>query len=411
MVSAALKTINSICKNGDIYLALAEDPKLFGEWADVFINTRDYYTDNRSVPTVSVLKEINPDFEEVVVEGTTDFYLGELKKEYVAGKLREAVLKSGKYLQEGWSPFQITDELQKELASLQRMSTSSKDLDIMDLDLAREYLDKTRKEAEDNGGTVGIATGFKGIDAYYTTGMAPGHVIYAIGFSSHGKTWWAAKMAERAWSQGVKPLVISLEMTPEDMRNRIWTMIGEGLFKNSDLQRGIYDEVAWKDLGEKKAGKTGFVVASGMDDIDVTPNFCQAKFDQHHPGILIFDYQQLGMDNAKSSEMVPRMMNFSREMKLFAKKNNIPVIIISAVTDKSDGRNRPPDLGSLAWGRSLEYTADMIIAVHKHENGLTEFVMRKNRFGELGDMFVETDYNSGIFKEKYDSADDSSLPD
>jgi hypothetical protein len=53
----------------------------------------------------------------------------------------------------------------------------------------------------------------------------------------------------------------------------------------------------------------------------------------------------------------------------------------------------------------------MIIAVHKHENGLTEFVMRKNRFGELGDMFVETDYNSGIFKEKYDSADDSSLPD
>jgi replicative DNA helicase len=399
---SALNVINSICKNKDIYVVLTEDPVIFGEYEDVFMSLRDYYNKYKEVPSIDLLSQISPAAEEVNVDGDTKFYLDQLKKDYVGGKLRELVLKSGQFLSEGRSPFEITEGLQAQVAKLQRLSATSQDLDVMDLDLAEEHLSRVREQADLNGGAVGIPTGFKGIDAFYTTGMAPGHVIYAIGFSSHGKTWWAAKMAERAWNHGVKPLVISLEMSPEDMRNRIWTMIGERLFKNSDLQRGVYDETSFKALGEISTGKTGFIVASGMEDVDVTPNFCQAKIDQHHPGLLVLDYQQLAMDNAKSSDMVARMRNLSREMKLLAGRNKIPVIIISAVTDNDHGRNRPPDLGQLAWGRSLEYTADMIIAVHKGSDGLTEFVMRKNRFGGLGDMFVKTDYNSGIFEEIYD---------
>jgi replicative DNA helicase len=402
MASAALEVINSVCKNKDIYLVLSEDSKIFGAWEDVFEDLRTHYNKYRAVPSVEILSDINPSVERVDVEADTEYYLNKLKQEYVSDKLRDLLVKSGQYLSEGVSPFQITDGLQQQVARLQRVSTVAKDLDITDLTLAKEYLDKVREDAEKNGGTVGIPTGFKGIDAFYTTGMAPEHVIYAIGFSSHGKTWFASKMAERAWHHGVKPLVFTLEMSSEDMRNRIWTMIGEGEFKNTDLQRGIYDETALKFMGEKVAGRTGFVVASGMDGIDVTPNFMQSKIDQHHPGLVILDYQQLAMDNAKSSEMVPRMMNLSRELKLLAKRNKIPVIVISAVTDKDQGRNKPPDLGQLAWGRSLEYTADLILAVHKGDDGYTEVVMRKNRFGELGDMFLETDYNSGIFKEKYD---------
>jgi replicative DNA helicase len=401
-VAAALNLINSICKNKDIYLALNEDPELFGEWSDVWTALRNYYNKYRSVPDIELLQEMQPSIEEVSVSGNTDYYLSELKKEYTGERLRSLVLNAGKYLQQGHSPLEITDGLQSQLSRLQRLSTTAQDLDIVDFDMAKEFYDKVRKEAEENGGSVGIPTGFKGIDAFYQTGMAPGHVIYAIGFSSHGKTWWAAKMAEQAWQHGVKPLVISLEMTPEDMRNRIYTMIGEGLLKNSDLQRGVYDYEALEDMGKKAVDKTSFIVASGMDGQEITPNFCRAKIEQHNPGLLVFDYQQLGMDNAKTADMTLRMANFSREMKLLARSANIPIIIISAVTDKESTRQRPPDLGSLAWGRSLEYTADMVIAVHKTDDGLTEFVMRKNRFGELGDMFVRTDYNSGIFEEIYD---------
>lgn len=406
MASEALNVINSICKNGDIYLALTEDTELFGEYADVFTDLKKYYSEYHSVPSIDVLSQLNPAAEEVETPADTAFYLSQLKKDYVGGSLRQLLIKTGQFIKDGRAPVEIVDGLQAQLAKLQRLSSNVRDLDIMDLDLAQEYLEKVKKDAEENGGTVGIPTGFKGIDTFYTTGMAPGHVIYFIGFSSHGKTWLGAKVATEAWRHGTKPLIISLEMTPEDMRNRIWTMIGEGEMKNSDLQRGLYDESAFLSLGKKKAGKTGFIVASGMDGQDVTPNFIQAKIDQHHPGLILLDYQQLMMDNAKSPDMVSRMMNLSREIKLLAKNNKIPIVVISAVTDKDQGRNKPPDLGQLAWGRSLEYTADMIIAVHKGDDGLTEFVMRKNRFGELGDMFVETDYNSGIFKELYSDQPD-----
>lgn len=403
-MAEALKLINSICQDKDIYLALTEDSELFGEWADVWNDLKNHYSEYHQVPSIEILAELNPAVEKVDAPGGTPFYLNQVKKEYVESRLRNLLIGAGKYLQGGRSPLEIADGLQAELSKMQRMSSTAKDLDIMDIDLAQEFFDKTRAEAEENGGTVGIPTGFKGIDAFYTTGMAPGHVIYFIGFSSHGKTWLAAKMAEQAWQKGVKPLVVSLEMTPEDMRNRIYSFIGEGQFKNSELHKGIYDQDAMEQLGKTAAGKTPFIVASGMEGQDVTPNFCDALIERHRPGMLVFDYQQLGMDNAKSPDMVARMMNFSREMKLLAKKWKIPIIIVSAVTDKdSGGRNKPPDMGSLAWGRSLEYTADLIIAVHRHDDlNLTEAVMRKNRFGELGDMFLRTDYNSGIYEEIYD---------
>lgn len=405
MAAEALKLINSICKNKDIYLALTEDPEVFGEWGDVWTEVKKYYTTHRSVPSADLLQQINSDFEPMDVDGDTSFYLSEMKREYVGSKLRNVILKTGQHLQSGHSPLAVTDALQQELARLQRYSATAQDLDIVDLEKAKEYLDRVKKAADDNGGSVGIPTGFRGIDAYYETGMAPGHVIYAIGFSSHGKTWFAGKMTERAWDYGVKPLIISLEMTPEDMRNRILTQIGQGEFKNSDLQRGIYDPEAFVRLGKRRAEKTGFIVTSGMGGQEVTPNFVDSKIDQHNPGLVVLDYQQLAMDNAKSSDMVARMANFSREIKLVATNRKIPILIISAVTDKDkdQGRNRPPDMGQLAWGRSLEYTADLVLAIHKvPDTDLTEVVMRKNRFGELGDMFLKTDYNSGIYEEVYD---------
>ncbi len=44
-----------------------------------------------------------------------------------------------------------------------------------------------RREAELNGGTLGIPTGFDFIDSAYVTGMAPGHLIVVIGYPGRGK--------------------------------------------------------------------------------------------------------------------------------------------------------------------------------------------------------------------------------
>lgn len=413
MAAAALETINSICKNKDIYLVLSEDPEVFGEYGDVFTDLKDYYNKYRSVPSIDILQKINPDVEPVDTDAETKFYVERMKSEFVEGQINNLILKTGKFIQNGHPALTVLDGLQRQVAKLARLSTIVQDINIMDIDQAEEHYAKVREIADENGGAIGIPTGFKGIDSAYTTGMAPGHLIYAMGFSGAGKTWFAALMAIRAWLHGVKPMIVSLEMTPPDMRNRIFTMAGEGMFKNTDLSRGHYAQTAMDNLRKAASDKSEFIVVGGTAGQDVTPNLVQAKIDQHHPGLIVLDYQQLMMDNEKNSSIVPRMTNLSRELKLLSVNNNIPVIVISSVTDNDQGRNRPPTIDQIAWGRAMEYSADVVFAVHRDGDGLTEVVGRKNRFGDLWDMFLRTDYNSGIFEEVFDAdySDDQEIPD
>jgi len=135
---------------------------------------------------------------------------------------------------------------------------------------------------------------------------------------------------------------------------------------------------------------------------DVTPNVVQGKIDQHKPDIVFLDYHQLFTDNRKSTSPVERNMNISREFKLLAINNNIPVVDITAATsnDVSD-RNDPPMLAQVAWSKSLEYDADMAMAAHK-EGDIIEVVSRKNRYGPEFGLFMNWDVDSGVIRESFD---------
>lgn len=402
-MAEALNVINSVCKNKDIFLILSEDQEVFGEYGDVFKYLRDYYNDYRSVPSVDIVKRDNPDFEEVTTDGDTKYYLQKMKEEYVEGQMNNLLLKTGKFLQNNEPPMRVLDGLQKQVAKLSRLSSIVQDVDIMDIEAAKEHFAKVREIADENGGVVGIQTGFEGIDTAYTTGMAPGHLIYAMGFSGNGKSWFVGELAKQAWKRSVKPMIISMEMTPEAMRNRIYALMGEGQFKDSELGRGYYDEDSMQRFEKYIADKPGFVVVAGTAGQDITPNVIQAKIDQHHPGMVVIDYQQLMMDNEKNQAITPRMTSLSRELKLLAVNNNIPVVVISSVTDNDQGRNKPPTIDQIAWGRAMEFSADMVFAVHKVADDIIEIVGRKNRFGSLWDMFLNVDLNSGIFKERFEN--------
>jgi replicative DNA helicase len=401
MGTEALNVINAVCKNKDIYQILSEDAEVFGEYGDVFTDLKDYYNRHRTVPDIDALQRVNADAEPVEVNEPTKAYVERMKEGYVQGQVNNLILKTGKFLQSGAPPMTVLEGLQKQIAKLTRQATIVQDVNIMDFDAALEYFDEVRKKAEDNDGVVGIPTGFEGIDSAYTTGMAPGHLIYAMGFSGNMKTWFAGLLAKQAWKHGRKAMIVSMEMTPAAMRNRIYTMMGEGTFKDSELGRGYYDRDKMEKFRNYAKDKPDFIVVGGVAGQDVTPNVVQAKIDQHHPDIVVIDYQQLMMDNEKNQNMTARMTALSRELKLLAVNNNIPVIVISSVTDNDQGRNKPPTIDQLAWARALEYSADMVFAVHKIDDNTLEIVGRKNRFGNLWDMLVEVDVNSGIFKEMF----------
>jgi replicative DNA helicase len=397
--------ITSICSNKDISTVLAENiDEVFTSHRDVWEGLKSYYLKFKSVPDISVLTEKFKDFEPAKVKGETAYYLDQLKNEYLASRLRNLLLTSGASLKTEASA-RVVAQMQHELNSLGRLTANVRDVDLTDYKEAAKYFEAVRTRSDAMGGSPGIMTGFKAIDYAYPTGMAPGHLIVMIGWPGKGKTWFSSYLACKAWEQGFKPMIVSLEMTPENMRDRIYTMLGSGLFKSSDFARGSVDITQFEDWGSKKfLDKNGFILVSNEGAGQVTPTTVQAKIDQHKPDLVILDYHQLFADSNNSKAPTERNMNISREFKMLAMRNNIPVIDITAATaEETADHDSPPMLNQVAWSKAIEYDADMAIAIHKNpDSNIMEIVSRKNRHGTEFGLYLDWDLNRGVVKEVYD---------
>ena len=398
--------ISAVCKNKDISTLLAENvDELFISHRDVWDGLKSYYAKFKAVPEIGILQDKFKDFDpDPKVSAETGFYLDKLKNEYLTSKLKGIIIQSGSALKED-AASRVIANMQVQLSSLSKFTNNVRDVDVTDFESAGKHFQAVKERSALMGGAPGILTGFEAIDKAYPTGMAPGHLIVAIGWPGRGKTWFTSYLACKAWEQGFKPMIVSLEMSPEDMRNRIYTMMGSGLFRASDFARGDINIEDFNSWGKKKfEDKNGFVLVSSEGMSDVNANTVQAKIDQHKPDLVILDYHQLFTDTKRSNGATERNMNISREFKMLAMTNNIPVIDITAATmDDVSDQDGPPVLSQVAWSKAIEYDADMAIAIHRYpDTNLIEVVSRKNRHGSDFAFYLDWDINRGVIKELYD---------
>jgi replicative DNA helicase len=398
--------ISAVCKNKDISTLLADNvDEIFTSHKDIWESLKSYYYKFKAVPEAGILMERFKDFEPVDTKAETGYYLDKLKNEYLTGRLKNIIIQSGSALKED-AASRVLGDLQAKLSQLSKFTNNVRDVDVTDIELAEKHFNAVKERSSLMGGAPGILTGFDAIDKAYPTGMAPGHLIVAIGWPGRGKTWFTSYLACKAWEQGFKPMIVSLEMSPENMRDRIYTMMGSGLFRASDFARGDVNVDTFRSWGQKKfENKNGFILVSNEGMGEVNANTVQAKIDQHKPDLVILDYHQLFSDNKRSSGATERNMNVSREFKMLAMTNNIPVIDITAATmDDITDQDAPPMLSQVAWSKAIEYDADMAIAIHKYtDTNMIEVVSRKNRHGQEFNVFLDWDINRGIIKEIYEN--------
>jgi len=403
-MNAEAKLISAVCKNKDINVLLAENvDDFFTSHKDIWESVKKYYWQYRAIPDIAELEQKHRDFDAENVAGPTKFYLDELRNDYISNRLRNLMVSKTSELKEK-AGAEVLQELFGELSGLNKLTDTVRDIDIMDYDAAEQHYKAQAERSAAMGGSPGIPTGFKSVDISYPTGMAPGHLIVVIGWPGKGKTWFTAYLACKAWEQGFRPMIVSLEMSPENMRDRIYTMMGSGLFRASDFSRGDVDIDNFRAWGRKKfENKNNFIIVSSEGNASVTPSTIQAKIDQHRPDLVIADYHQLFDDDRHSRSEVERNRNISRELKLLAVNNNIPVVDITAATaDDISDRDSAPILAQVAWSKAIEYDADMAMAVHKQgDSNIIEVVSRKNRHGEDFAMFLDWDIDRGIITEIY----------
>jgi len=286
-------------------------------------------------------------------------------------------------------------------SELKKNTSAIRDIDATDLDSAVAYFEKIQQQKLT--GQVGIKTGLPGFDNYLPSGIMPGQLGVFLAYPGIGKSWLALYFAVQAWKQGKSPLVISLEMSETEVRNRVFAIMGEGLWSHRKLSNGEVELDMLKNWhANKVAGKPEFHIISNDNGGEVNPSVVRGKIDQYKPDFVIVDYLQLMSPNQKSENETVRMKNLSRELKLMAISEEVPIIAISSATpDDVKDLNTPPTLGQTAWSRQIAYDADWVMALGRPVNSdIIECVFRKNRNGFMGDFLVQVDFDKGYYRYK-----------
>lgn len=401
MSNRAAKVISLALDQKNLVDLMSEDKSIFGPvYTDVVDFIGGYSTRYGSSPAIS---EVNEHFKESLLEpaeGNIKYELEALRDEHVKSELDRMLVTLAKNLDKRPSS-EILSKMVERASDLQRLSSRAQDVDITDIDIAVSDM-KAARVAKDNGGK-GIMTGISAWDNALPMGMLPGHSIMLMGYSGKGKSFLADKIIVEAYKQGKTVLLGSFEMTAEEQRSRIYSILSDGGYYINDLQEGLVAETEIRSWGANNLNSGGRIIVVEQDSHNaMTPAGMQSKIDKFRPDLVVLDYLQLMSDNGRTSkDMVQRMMNLSREIKLLATSNQTAILSITAVTDDdTKKRDSPPRMAQIAWSKQLEYDSDLVVAAHKYEDTpYFELISRKSRRSDSFGMRYEVDFSRGYFRE------------
>ena len=398
-----VEVISSVCKNKDIHIMFDNNAdELIHDCADIWGFIKDYYDQTRQVPDAELLTTRFKDFDPVD-SGPTVYHVDKLRQTYLEESLRNTLRRAAKLVNDNESSNALK-ELSKDVTKMSRIGAKVRDVDVTDVENALSYFEQIRQSALD--GNVGIKTGISAFDVCLPMGIAKGQLGILLAYPAIGKSWLALYFAAQAWRHGYKPMIVSLEMTEHEVRNRIFTILGGGHFSHRSLSAGRVDDDQFKKWAEENlVGKPPFKIISNDTGSEMTPNIITSKIDQYKPDIIIIDYLQLMTDNnGDSQNETVKIKNLSRELKLLAISQQIPVIAIASATpDDATDLESVPQLGQVAWSRQIAYDSDWVLAMGRAANSdVLECALRKNRHGFMGDFFMQIDFDKGMFKEILD---------
>ena len=257
-----------------------------------------------------------------------------------------------------------------------------------------EALDKISTAAKNRGVVTGVPTGFKDLDSYLS-GLQPSDFVLVAARPSMGKTAFVLNVAENvAIKQGITTAVFSLEMSKEQLVNRLLAM--ESHVDSQNMRTGNLKDEDWTKLVE------GADIIGGSNlIIDDTPGIsiaelrskCRKYKLEHNLGIIMIDYLQLMSGSGKSDSRQQEISDISRSLKALARELSVPVLALSqlsrAVEQRPDHR---PMLSDLRESGAIEQDADMVMFIYRDDyyhkdtekKGIAEIIIAKQRNGPIG---------------------------
>lgn len=264
--------------------------------------------------------------------------------------------------------------------------------------------------AKNNGRVPGIPTGFSSIDSFLS-GLNNSDLILLAARPGMGKTSAALNIATNAAKESGKAVVIfSLEMSNEQLALRL--ISSESLVDSKKLRTGLLSEDEWVSIAHASSQLSQTRLY--LDDTSgITVPEMKAKCRRlgEELGLVVIDYLQLMQSGRRSENRVQEVSEISRSLKIMAKELNVPVLCLSQLSRGPEQRGdneRRPRLADLRESGAIEQDADVVLFIYRddyyrneesEEPGVAEFLVQKNRHGEVGTIKLHWDGEHTKFSE------------
>lgn len=270
-----------------------------------------------------------------------------------------------------------------------------------------DYYDEIEKLLELGAGTVGIPTGFKGLDGLLG-GFQKSDLVVFAGRPGMGKTSWILTVAMQAARRGARVAIFTMEMGVEQMVQRLLSM--ETGIKIGQLRTANINPREQTRLTEA-IGRLSNLPLFIDDTPSITPIEMRTKCRrlQHEYGLdlVMVDYMQLmSAGKAYENNRVQEISYISRALKELARDLNVCVLSTAQLSRAVEQRqNKRPQLSDLRESGSIEQDADAVMFLYRDEYynpdatefpNLAEVDLAKHRHGPPGK--VELFFDGAITK-------------
>lgn len=296
----------------------------------------------------------------------------------------------------------LLDEIEQKIFSLAQKSKPQNFVQIKDeLKSAYERIEKLHQGEK---GIRGVPTGFNEID-YYLSGLQKSDLIILGARPSLGKTTLALDIAKNAAHKGYGVAIFSLEMSREQIVDRI--IASEAQVPLWKLRTGrLTNEIEFSMIQEALDRLSNVKIF--IDD-SPSPTILQIRAmarrlqaEHHGLGLIILDYVQLVMPRTNSENIVQQFTEVSHGLKALARELNVPVLVISQLSRAVDQREiKIPRLSDLRETGALEQDADVVMFIYRkdrdklhpnlEEENTAEIIIAKHRNGPIGTVEVKFD--------------------
>lgn len=201
-----------------------------------------------------------------------------------------------------------------------------------------------------------------------TKGLWNGEIIVLAARPSVGKSAFALQVALTNALRGFKVGFFNLEMTKENMTERLLANLANVSGELLREPKQMADD-QWRKLGNASSELSRLNMYMVDDAYSIEGIELKAKQIKAEKGIdlLIIDYLQLMDTRRKTNNANERVTHISRGCKLLSKGLGVPVVVLSQLN--RNAANKEPVLSDLRESGAIEQDADVVVFLHDPHAG------------------------------------------